>query len=455
MAGENIKMSKEVKILGLIIDDKLTFNSHVAQITKKTIDLFKRVDRAAKTTWGIHPEITRTVYTAVVEPITLYAAAAWAPAGKKLSVQAQLKTIQRKFAQKIIGSYRTVSYEAATVLAGLLPLDLRLKEAAALYETRKHGTLPELKDIEVEKKVPYTEGPHPAKALRTGYTQLHTEEEIAAIETETKIFTDGSKIEGKTGAAVVLIDDGKNKTKKYKLANHCSVYQAELLAINSALEVLGKSGKRQAAILSDSRSALEAITSTRTKNRLAHEARKKIESCREAGQEVQLYWVKAHAGLQGNEAADTAAKEAALNLKCKPHYNTCPISYVKRLLREKSKAEWQTRYQNSENASVTKIFFSSPEQAYRAFKNGRLTNKLTQMLTGHGGFSEYLHRFKCKGDPTCPCDQQSTQDVRHCLLECPRHALARLDLEQVIGTGKITMEDLSQELRCTTAPAIK
>ncbi|CAF4899284.1 unnamed protein product [Pieris macdunnoughi] len=173
--------------------------------------------------------------------------------------------------------------------------------------------------------------------------------------------------------------------------------------------------------------------------------RKKIESCREAGQEVQLYWVKAHAGLQGNEAADTAAKEAALNLKCKPHYNTCPISYVKRLLREKSKAEWQTRYQNSENASVTKIFFSSPEQAYRAFKNGRLTNKLTQMLKGHGGFSEYLHRFKCKGDPTCPCDQQSTQDVRHCLLECPRHALARLlDLEQVIGTGKITMEDLSQ-----------
>ncbi|GBP80624.1 Retrovirus-related Pol polyprotein from type-1 retrotransposable element R1 [Eumeta japonica] len=44
---------------------------------------------------------------------------------------------------------------------------------------------------------------------------------------------------------------------------------------------------------------------------------------------------------------------------------------------------------------------------------------LAQTLTGHGGFSQYLHRFKLKDSPYCACDPAKIQDVLHVLEECP------------------------------------
>lgn len=42
---------------------------------------------------------------------------------------------------------------------------------------------------------------------------------------------------------------------------------------------------------------------------------------------------------------------------------------------------------------------------------------LTQGLTGHGVFNEYLHRFKRRETPMCPC-LQGQQTVEHVLTEC-------------------------------------
>ncbi|CAF4832326.1 unnamed protein product [Pieris macdunnoughi] len=236
MAGTNIEMAKSIKILGLTIDKKLTFNAHITNTMQKTIDLFKRIDKAAK-------------------------------------------------------------------------------------------------DIEVERRVPYTESLHPAKILNIGFELLPDEENLSKVAAEIKIYTDGSKIDGKTGAAFVATDGQSGEEtmkKKLKLADHCSVYQAELLAVNAALGETEKQKTETTAILSDLRSALEAITSERSNNRLATEARNKIGKIRENGKMVNLYWVKANAGLQGNEAVDEAAKAAACHLKIKPHYSKCPISYIKR-----------------------------------------------------------------------------------------------------------------------------
>ncbi|GBP96402.1 hypothetical protein EVAR_90499_1 [Eumeta japonica] len=47
-----------------------------------------------------------------------------------------------------------------------------------------------------------------------------------------------------------------------------------------------------------------------------------------------------------------------------------------------------------------------------------MTSHLAQTLTGHGGFSQYLHRFKLKDSPYCACDPAKIQDVLHVLEEC-------------------------------------
>ena len=55
------------------------------------------------------------------------------------------------------------------------------------------------------------------------------------------------------------------------------------------------------------------------------------------------------------------------------------------------------------------------------------------MLTGHGGFSEYLTRFKCKVDPSCTCSPGIAETVLHVLLDCPTFGRARYDSEQEHG----------------------
>jgi ribonuclease HI len=51
---------------------------------------------------------------------------------------------------------------------------------------------------------------------------------------------------------------------------------------------------------------------------------------------IQLCWVKAHVGIQGNELADTLAKEAATHADIMECYKKIPKSVVKSELGVKS-----------------------------------------------------------------------------------------------------------------------
>ncbi|XP_047527286.1 uncharacterized protein LOC125064341 [Vanessa atalanta] len=130
MAGTQLSLVTEIKLLGLIIDSKLSFNAHVAATCKKAAEINKQLARAAKVTWGLNGEIIRIIYVAVIEPIVLNAASVWSAAAEKLPLRNKLNSLQRGFALKICKAYRTVSLTSA--LAGLLPLDLRVREAATL-----------------------------------------------------------------------------------------------------------------------------------------------------------------------------------------------------------------------------------------------------------------------------------------------------------------------------------
>lgn len=135
-------------------------------------------------------------------------------------------------------------------------------------------------------------------------------------------------------------------------------------------------------------------------------------------------------GLEGNERADQLAKEAAMYSRKRPDYDLCPISYVKRGIRCATLDEWNRRYKTDQTAGITKIFFPDALEAYRTVRKIETTNLMTQVMTGHGGFSEYLSRFGCKESPSCVCDPTKDESVPHMLLECPIHDLDRLEVEQ-------------------------
>lgn len=445
MAGVMVPLVEEIKLLGLIVDHKLNFNSHVSYVCRKAAGIYRQLSTAARTTWGLNPEIVRTMYMAVVEPVVLYASSVWAPAVDKIMVQNQLNTIQRGFAQKICRAYRTVSLHAALVLAGLLPLDLRIREHAELYELKRGRPLEQAAGRQMESRVSYEKAPHPAKRPCLTYEILddmtETTLELHGVRGP-HIFTDGSKIEGKVGAAITWWREGVEvKSSRFRLEPFCTVFQAEMYALQAAVGQTLKTSEPVVSIFSDSRSSLELLASGGTFHPIAHSVLRDISALRAGGRDVRLFWVRAHVGIPGNERADELAKDAALRLKCKAHYDRYPVSYAKRLIRLGTVDAWQRRYERGDTASVTRVYFPGVALAKKIVHNIFWDSVIAQMYTGHGGFAGYLHRFKIKESPACVCDNAEEEDILHLILACPKYASKRFELEQKLGS-KLTKETL-------------
>lgn len=439
MSGNRLNLVTEIKLLGLIIDRNLTFKTHVTANCKKAADIYKQLACAAKVTWGLNSEIIRTIYVAVIEPIVMYAASAWYQATEFQMIRDQLDSLQRGFAQKICKAYRTVSLTSALILSGLLPLDLRIKEVASLYMAKKGFSTDYVPPgRRLEQRLSAAGQPHPSHLITTEYELLEDMKPETLVNHNIagpQIYTDGSKIENKVGAALTWWEGGQEHScATFSLDPTCTVFQSELYALHKAVDLAKNSSKELVNILSDSRSSLELLGNPRTTHPLTSKIKASIKDIRAQGRAVRLFWLRAHVGTAGNERADELAKQAALGPVGSLDYSEVPLSYAKKKIREETVCKWQDRYTSSSTGSVTKIFFPDAAKAYRTVRKTKLTPKQVQAFTGHGGMAEYLHRFKLMASPGCECDPDTSESTFHIILTCPRFAAARMELEFQINT---------------------
>jgi hypothetical protein len=161
---------------------------------------------------------------------------------------------------------------------------------------------------------------------------------------------------------------------------------------------------------------------------LIEEIRKKLAEMGTTNWAIEFYWVKAHVAVQGNEVADTLAKEEATNADLIESYKKIPKSVVMRELSEISVETWQREWDLTTMGEITKDCF--PLVAGRFNININITPNLTTIVTGHGNIRSYLHRFKTIVTPTCACGC-SDQTIDHMLCEC---ALINQKRDSLIST---------------------
>ena len=426
VSDDVIVTTHEIKLLGVIIDHNLNFISHTKYIITKASKVFNKLCMYVRPTWGIHPANVETIYHQVIEPMVCYAAGVWGDAVKRQSVRKRLCSFQRSFAIRAIRAFRTVSANAALALAQFKPLHLKIDELRKIDQVKRRATFDALPDdLTLERKSKPLQLLHPAERQTITFHSSHTQEDADRHSSLTNIFTDGSKLEdGKTGAAFIIQHpNGRHEKRKLKLSSVCTVFQAELLAIDQSLQWIEKRASTDVTIFSDSQSSLTALQDRSNAHPLVVSSHRHLKTISDAGRTVTFVWVKAHVGIDGNEEADEAAKEAALSRQ-RMVYDLFPISYVKHHVKQSSLEAWEAEYGSSDQGSWTRSIFPSLKDIVTFRSSVDLSFEVTQFLTGHGYHRHYLHRFKLHPSPLCPCDQ-GEQTVQHLLDICPRFSNER------------------------------
>ena len=160
----------------------------------------------------------------------------------------------------------------------------------------------------------------PANLVQTGCAQLcHFSAYCQIGHTHTHIHTDGSKNDHGVGSEVAIFVQQKLAVQlQFRLGTRCSNNQAEQLAIVKALEAIEtidipENSPRTIDIFTDSRITLDLRQNANNHSYLIEEIRKRLSYLDRANWTIGILWVKAHAGIYGNEMADQLAKATTRN----------------------------------------------------------------------------------------------------------------------------------------------
>lgn len=105
---------------------------------------------------------------------------------------------------------------------------------------------------------------------------------------------------------------------------------------------------------------------------------------------------------------------------------------VQKEIQDEVYRRWQAEWDAADTGRWTQRLIGDIKKwTNRTF--GMVNFHLTQMLTGHGCFSQYLHRFKKLADPRCVDCQAPTDDAEHAIFCCDRWWRERRSLEVEIG----------------------
>ncbi len=176
--------------------------------------------RVARNTWGFSAEDMRTTYIGAIELMLLYGAFVWGNAITKKYVIDKLRRVQGIFVIKAIKGYRTISYDAAVVIANLIPIELRIKELINIYNLNyklKNSSDDIIESLHADllQRPINIDMLHPAiRPQITVTTEINTETN------DIEIYTDGSKTDTNVSAGFTVIH---NSMEMYSIAINESI----------------------------------------------------------------------------------------------------------------------------------------------------------------------------------------------------------------------------------------
>ncbi|GFU14095.1 RNase H domain-containing protein [Trichonephila clavipes] len=304
----------------------------IEQTTNKALGKLNILRKLCGTSWGSRPQTLKSTFCTVIRPVLEYATPIWTPAS--ISVKRKLDSVQHRAAKIIIGAVSSTNNEKAEQECGLPPLESRrkllpLSSSLINYAHMKRTQFGSFL-LGVPSGAPHCKKPTKEYLFRIGIVAAMFQKkdpvtlrqkglETIAILSQDNFaiaYTDGSSDRSLSngGAGIIFfLPDGNNYKHKINTGIIASNFTSELVAIREALLLYQQNphvidSTEGLVIFSDSKSAIEAIRNGKTN--ISCDIITLLEQLHNKRKSCTLQWIPAHVNIEGNECADSLAKEA-------------------------------------------------------------------------------------------------------------------------------------------------
>ena len=259
-------------------------------------------------------------------------------------------------------------------------------------------------------------------------------------------FTDGSVSEGRVSAAFTYL----GQPTLIRISDNASIMQAELTAILATLQH-GLHSPSRCVVFSDSKSALQAITQHSPGDNI-----QLLRDIRDAASRMTvpplLAWIPSHIGIEGNETADQAARQALMKPVIDIYY---PLSKARtrRTIKQTARDINETIEQHNPTRSVSlhqQVTLSTSDSS--ALLN--MTNRSDQRVIFRLRlFVRPFIQIRHQDRAVCPhCSEQFDIYTVHYIAVCPASHASRAKLMvdvpihmYYIASKQLTLEILRRQ----------
>lgn len=490
--------TESMRWLGVWFDRRLSFAAHVKQARCKALRAAGAIRGLGNTLKGASPAALRSAAVACVLPVLFYAAETWWPAprpglrfGPVAAIRRDVDTVLRATARAILPVWRTTPAPALYREAGLPPAQAWLDYISRRHALRLHRLdpahpltvrlqalpnialpqtrlarclelLPELERVTPDPSPPW----HPCTSTSSLYQavgyhanpretqrRLFLEWLSRVPASDMVLFSDGSRLgQGHVGGGWV----GYHQHQQVPaLTGHGSFGEAMEVPDAEAYAALGALLTAQASPLLPLASAVHicldnlhtAATAADDRASLAARSAQHIfMQIRQVASSLPIpvffRWCPGHCKTTGNEAADLAARTAAVRPPvCRyPHTHAAARRRSRELFWSDAQAawtDWLTHHPRTYSLLELRADGPPPELSLSRFALGHLL----AIRSGHGDFADYHQRFQHDDAVLrCTCGSFKTPlHFFHCPL-APSRLLAGAPMQRrvsyILGTTK-------------------
>ena len=458
--GKVVPNVKKIKLLGVILDSKLTFTPHIMQRIKACKISLMRLKPLMGRVWSPNPNLCRWLYEGVICPMLMYGSVVWAEATRRPHIQKELYKLQRLGLLSIASVRQSTPTRALEIIYNTPPLHLQIQEKAQLAflrlgeqqtaewtpvyhdRLRRRGHIAELRGSlpAIEQDDAITPIPNRDKKYA-----ITIQRDISVLGSGIEAYTDGSLMAGRSGAGAWIESDTTPLIAISERLPQCTVFQSELRAICATCEFLLDNPytlEKTVTLYVDSQSALNALDKNHVTSRLVEITRNLLN---EVGSHttVSLFWIKAHYLINdipvypGNFKADALAKAGGASNRLVHHDIQGPRNDMKTHIRAIRDEAWTKEWKKSRGMRQAKLFLQGPQpDIWKDIRKCNQTqiSRIVRFLTGHAFLNRHntVLKYNITGqqaddhaESVCRLCAEAEETPEHLLMACPVTSWAR------------------------------